>query len=252
MRNIKICFIVLFLFFSELTHSSQYQMKLQGIETLKSDTTIIKARTFPEEKIREFKSDSDFNYGRSPQLKLNLWQRFLQWLYNLFRRSFDIQGNEQWLKILFYTIIAAITLYAILKLARADISKVFYKLSDSGNLEFNVVDENIHQMDFEALIEGAIEKKEYKKAIRLYYLYALKKLADQDLIQWKPGKTNYEYQQELASQEVRPSFADLSYYFDYAWYGDFPVNQNMFNRVKAIFKDFRAVIDTKQKSSGSL
>ena len=71
----------------------------------------------------------------------------------------------------------------------------------------------------------------------------LKKLADQDLINWKPGKTNHEYQQELESKEIRPSFGDLSYYFEYAWYGDFPINENMFAQAKAIFKDFKAVVD---------
>ena len=100
-------------------------------------------------------------------------------------------------------------------------------------------------MDFEALIAEAIDQKEHKKAIRLYYLYALKKLADQDLIHWKPGKTNLEYQQELGSPEIRPYFGDLSYYFDYAWYGDFPVSQSLFEKVKAVFRDFKSIIDKK-------
>ena len=244
MRNIKLCFFVPLLFISEFTLSSQSQVNIQEGKTLKSDTTPVRSRTFPYERIREFKKDSDFNYGPATQLKLNLLQRLLQWILRQFSNYADVPGSQPWLKTLFYIIIGAIIAYAILKVAGADISKAFYKLSDRGNLEFDVVEEDIHQMDFEALIEEAINQKDYKKAIRLYYLYALKKLADRDLIQWKPGKTNHEYEQELASPEIKPSFEDLSYYFDYAWYGDFPVSQHMFNRVKVIFKDFKAIIDT--------
>ena len=244
MRNIEISLLILFVFCSGYAFS-QHQEDVMEENTVLTDSTAINVRTFSEEKISEFKRDSDFNYGQSPRLKLNLWQKILQWLSDLIYRFSNIPGGGRWLKILFYVIIGAIILYAILRLAKTDISKAFYRSSDRGNLEFNVVDEDIHQMDFEALIADAIDQKEYKKAIRLYYLYALKKLADQDLIQWQPGKTNLEYQQELEFRELRPSFGDLSYYFNYAWYGDFPVNQSLFDQVKAVFRDFKTIIDKK-------
>ena len=244
MRNIDISLLILFVFCSGYAFS-QHPEDVTDENTVLTDSTTINVRTFSEEKISEFKRDSDFNYGQSPRLKLNLWQKILQWLSDLIYRFSNIPGGGRWLKILFYVIIGAIILYAILRLAKTDISKAFYRSSDRGNLEFNVVDEDIHQMDFEALIADAIDQKEYKKAIRLYYLYALKKLADQDLIQWQPGKTNLEYQQELEFRELRPSFGDLSYYFNYAWYGDFPVNQSLFDQVKAVFRDFKTIIDKK-------
>lgn len=245
MRNINCCFFVLFLFFSWAALASSYQGTTQHHGVPVSDTTSLVLRDFSKERIGDFKRNSDFNYGKSSQLKLNLLQRFLHWLSRHLPEFSGFPGSQPWLRTLFYILIGAIILYAIMKLAKADISKVFYRLPDRGNLAFEVVDEDIHQMDFDALIEEAINQKEYKKAIRLYYLYALKKLADKDLIHWKPGKTNHEYEQELASAEIKPSFGDLSYYFDYAWYGDFPVNQPMFDRVRAIFRDFKATIDTK-------
>ncbi len=244
MRNISIYLFIIFLFHSELTLGWQHADLTPDTKALQQDSTQVKVRVFSNQKIQEFQDDSDFNYGRAPKLKSNLWQRLLYWILDKLGNIFQFQGvDDMWAKIVFYIIIAGIIIYAILKLAKVDISKVFYKLSDQGNLDFNVSDEDIHQMDFEALIEEAINQKEYKKAIRLYYLYALKKLADRDLISWKPGKTNHEYQQELRSVEIRPSFGDLSYYFEYAWYGDFPINENMFAQAKAIFRDFKTILD---------
>ncbi|MDN5212686.1 DUF4129 domain-containing protein [Fulvivirgaceae bacterium BMA12] len=244
MRNISIYFFIIFLFHSELTLGWQHAEPAPETKALQMDTARVKVRGFSNQKIQEFQGDSDFNYGGAPKLKSNLWQRIIQWILDKLGNVFQFQGvDDMWAKIVFYTIIAGIIIYAILKLANVDISKVFYKLSDQGNLDFNVSDEDIHQMDFEALIEEAINQKEYKKAIRLYYLYALKKLADRDLISWKPGKTNHEYQQELRFAEIRPSFGDLSYYFEYAWYGDFPINENMFAKAKVIFRDFKTILD---------
>ena len=245
MRNINCCFFVLFLFFSGAALASSYQSGARYRGAPVSDTTSIALRDFSHEKIGDFKQNRDFNYGTEAQLKLNLLQRFLRWLSRYLPELSGFPGPQPWLRTLFYILIGAIILYAIMKLAKADIRKVFYRSPDRGNLAFEVVDEDIHQMDFDALIEDAINQKEYKKAIRLYYLYALKKLADRDLIHWKPGKTNHEYEQELASAEIKPSFGDLSYYFDYAWYGDFPVSQPMFDRVRVIFRDFKATIDIK-------
>ena len=244
MRNTRYWFLLFLPIFLGLTLSLQGQ-DINELKSLKTDATPIQIRQFSEESIREFKTDSDFSYGRSAKIKLNILQRILRWILGLLSEYVDVPGDQPWLKTLFYVIIGAIIVYAILKLAGADISKIFYRASDRGNLAFEVIDEDIHQMDFEALIEEAISQKEYKKAIRLYYLYALKKLADRDLIQWKPGKTNHEYEQEIKSAEIRPSFGSLSYYFDYAWYGDFPVSQNMFDKVKAIFRDLKTIIDSK-------
>ena len=53
------------------------------------------------------------------------------------------------------------------------------------------------------------------------FLYSLKLLSDKHHLDWRPGKTNHDYLDELGDGELKTGFNELSFYFDYAWYGDF-------------------------------
>ena len=111
MRNIKTYFCSLFLFFSAFAIPVQCQEGAVDAETLQIDSTSIKTRAFSEEKIEEFKADSDFSYGQAPRLKLNLWQKFLQWLQGLLGEYYDTYGSAKWPRVLFYIIIGVIVRY---------------------------------------------------------------------------------------------------------------------------------------------
>lgn len=245
MRIINICFI--YLLFGLIANASPF-LSHQNTDnvSVKNDSTQVDLRSFSEEKINAFKKDTDFHYGINPGVKLNLFQRFLRWIFKWISKIGQFTAGTLWLRIVFYSILGLIIVYALLKLMGVDISRMFYRQIDKGNLPFDVLEENIHELDFEQLIEEAINQNEFKKTIRLYYLYALKKLSDQELIQWHPGKTNHAYQEELKVATIKPSFIDLGYYFDYAWYGDFPISQGLFVKVKSIFNDFKASVETYQ------
>ena len=97
MRNISIYLFIIFLCHSGLTYGWQEGGDTPDIKALRQDTTTIKTRAFSGQKIQKFKNDSDFNYGRSPKLKTNLWQRFLQWIienlgkiFSVFKVSMDL------------------------------------------------------------------------------------------------------------------------------------------------------------------
>ena len=119
---------------------------------------------------------------------------------------------------------------------------MFYSGEGSGTFRHNVLDENIHEMDFEKLIEEAAAKKDYRGGVRLLFLYALKMLSDKNHIHWDQGKTNHDYIDELKQDELKPGFSDLNYYFEYAWYGNFKVNAETFDHVRDIFKTWKTSI----------
>ena len=102
-----------------------------------------------------------------------------------------------------------------------------------------VLEENIHEVDFEKRINDALAKLEYREATRLLFLHALKILSDKDLIHWEPGKTNHDYINELESEKLKPGFNDLNYFFEYAWYGHFDVNESVFTKAQNTFNNWR-------------
>ena len=81
--------------------------------------------------------------------------------------------------------------------------------------------------------------------MRLVYLATLKRLTDAGELKWEPGKTNSQYQRELKSPGFAAPFASLGYYFEYAWYGDFPVDEPLFRQVEQTYHQFTRQLEVK-------
>ncbi len=202
----------------------------------KVDTLVFDTRTFSEEKLNEFKADSDFRYGR-PKEGMTPWQRFLMWIAILIQTFLHYATQTIVGQVILYTCCALLLLYVILRLLDIDARDLFTRTSTS-KIDFKLAEENIHGLDFEKLIAQAADKKHYRDAVRLTFLYSLKKLSDANLIKWLPGKTNDDYLHELREHPTLAGIQELRYYFDYAWYGHFEVDNETYSGVKQTFQDF--------------
>ena len=92
-------------------------------------------------------------------------------------------------------------------------------------------------------LRDAIHEKNFRIAIRYYYLSLLKQLDASELIRWQLGKTNRDYQRELKDQQILNEFINLSGVYEYSWYGHFEVNEEKFVKWQEGFKDVFKRID---------
>ena len=102
-----------------------------------------------------------------------------------------------------------------------------------GMIGMEVIEELLDEVNFDEAISNAEKGEQWRVAVRLIYLYALKNLADQDLILVKKGKTNHEYLYEIKEAGFKQPFTDLSFMFDYTWYGHFEANKELVERAKS-------------------
>lgn len=204
-----------------------------------ADSTRVEARSFPEKEVNGLKTNPDLNYTQPPTVGENLWDRFLRWLSWFFFSLFENATTTDLGRVLMYTLAAVLLVVVIMMLLKVDAFKVFYSGADQGKQGYKVFDENIHEMDFEKLIQEAMDKKEFRLATRLVFLHALKLLSDKQLIEFNPGKTNHDYVEELEKGDVKTGLNELSFYFDYAWYGNFAVSESQFQRIKGTFTAWR-------------
>jgi hypothetical protein len=109
-------------------------------------------------------------------------------------------------------------------------------------LKGGVLEEDIHSLDFEKLIREAVQQQQYRLAIRLLFLQALKLLADHHHIHWQPGKTNHDYLEELTDDRLRSGFSELNFYFEYAWYGNFTISPKLFAKVAAVYENWKSTV----------
>ena len=103
-------------------------------------------------------------------------------------------------------------------------------------------DEDIHETDIDGFLQKAINEKEYRLAIRYYYLSVLKILSDKKLIDYHKDKTNSEYLLEIENSQTRTDFSYLSYVYSYVWYGDFPINETNFKLVENKYQSFKKAL----------
>ncbi|KXK27830.1 MAG: hypothetical protein UZ12_BCD005001180 [Bacteroidetes bacterium OLB12] len=200
-----------------------------------ADTVAVSAQQFSSQKIDSLKADEELKYTQPPTVAESIWQRIKRWLSWLFRSLFEKTTTTDLGRFIMYSIIIVAIVIIVMTLLRVNAFRVFYSGADTTKPAYSVFHENIHEMNFDLLIQEAVDKKEFRLATRLIFLQALKLLSDKHLIDFTPGKTNHDYVEELKSGEVKTGLNELSFYFEYAWYGNFSITEGQFQQVKQTF-----------------
>lgn len=93
----------------------------------------------------------------------------------------------------------------------------------------------VEEMNFRPKMEEAEEEKNYRLALRYFYLQVLKLLSQQSLIKYERGKPNAAYVNEIRHHKWGEIFKELTHHYDYAWYGNYPVEASEYYRLKDKF-----------------
>ncbi len=214
------------------------------IEKASIDSSKIEVRAFDKATLASYKEKDEFQYNRIAPRRTSFWDEFLRWLSRtLFRTEFS-ETTDATIKYAIYVIVALVTLWAIFKISQTDIFSIFFLQSSkkSATPQGEWLQDTIHGVDFDKQIKEAVAQKNYRIAVRLFYLYTLKKLSDKELIAWEINKTNHDYTDELQKTTkgslLKEDFEKATYYFEYVWYGDFKVNDLQFEQAKALYEQF--------------
>ncbi|MDR2840545.1 MAG: DUF4129 domain-containing protein [Paludibacter sp.] len=188
------------------------------------------------QKIVDYQSKQRYDYNS--QLNLpdeslveRLLRQFNEWLNNIFNTALDQRITTVVLIILFLLIIAYI-LYIIFKKHTG----IFLRNKKTDGLNYDTIEENIHQIDFEKEIERAVERLDFRFAIRLKYLQTLRYLSDNELILWQIHKTPTEYYYEIGNSEIKQPFRELTTNFLQIRYGNYSASQELFDSMCSLYR----------------
>ncbi len=112
------------------------------------------------------------------------------------------------------------------------------KTTDLLGLSLEQIEERFQELELEQYIQQAIARGDYALAIRLYYLAALKELSACERIHWKKDKTNRDYLREMRGTPLLPDFQEVTYIFEWVWYGQRQINREDFERLEPKMKRF--------------
>jgi hypothetical protein len=194
-----------------------------------------------EEGLKEKYTDEEFIYEVKVK-ELSAWDRFKEWLYDLFERLFNSSSRENtedivelFLKILAAAIIIFVIYLIVKAIMNGEGSWVFGKSSDKKVINYEEIEKNIHLVDFEKLIKETLKNGENRLAIRYYYLWLLKIMSAKQLIEWDVEKTNSDYLYEIKNSSIQSQFEYVSYLYNYIWYGEFELDEVTFIKAKKAF-----------------
>ncbi len=211
---------------------------------LRNDSSTVQLKHFNDAELVALKKKPAFQYSGQPSGP-SLWSRFWRWFWHLFD-GVNAPKNMSWLfaflKYLFIALGIAAIVFIILKLAGVDVRGLIKRKPKDAGVPFTETLENIHEIDFDLNIDQAIAQHNYRLAVRLLYLRALKQLSDAQLIHWQIDKTNAAYINELANPNQREAFAVLTRQFEFVWYGEFTINNQSFQNIKTLFSNFKQTL----------
>jgi hypothetical protein len=99
-------------------------------------------------------------------------------------------------------------------------------------------EEDLTEDDLEGQLTHFIQIKDYRQAVRYLYLKTLRLLNDGGMIRYHQESTDQEYWQQLKATPQGGPFRDLITIYENVWYGEFPLGDAVFVRVRAYFEDF--------------
>jgi hypothetical protein len=188
----------------------------------------IKVRTVSDSTIQHLKRDDDF------------------WYADLAPEKQDNQRNNGpvlvpgWLKALVWMVIIISMIAVIIWFLLSSNIRFFRKPSAIvSSDEEEIFTEDIFAVDFEREIRKAVEVKNYRQAIRMFYLRTLRDLSHLSLIDYKHERTNSEYLAQLAGTNYYRPFFQLTRDFEYVWYGQFDLSIEAFQQVRDDFSKFK-------------
>jgi len=205
------------------------------------DSSAVAVRSVRADALDNYFNNPDFAYNREVHEAVTWWDRFKAWLADKFFGPLAEANTGPIVKWVMYAVAAFGLLFAITRLLQMDMGQVFSR-KRATSIAFEDLVEDIEGMDFDSLIAEATAAQAYRRAVRLLYLKTLKALTTDNLIDWQRDKTNHEYIDELRRLDLRTAFAELTYLFEYIWYGDFPVDEHSFERVRARFAQFGRIM----------
>lgn len=252
--RLLLLFVLLFLALS-MDLSAQPQVKTAVVKkptkdtiALRLDSSKTQVRDFNNEAIQKLKEDKAFQYGEEDAKRASWWDRFWwtfwRWIERLFGSRDGSSKPSIWPTVLKYSVIAiciGLVVFAVFKLAGIDL-KWFSGKSKEVDVPYDESLENIHEISFEDELENALQNRNYRFAVRLLYLQTLKHLSDKEIIDWQPNKTNLAYVTEVQNEKGYEEFPQLTYQFEYIWYGDFKIDKSAYENIQQSFQQFNAQV----------
>lgn len=188
-------------------------------------------RSLPDSSMKKMRRDDEFWYANYAFEKEKQKERNLNGKTPVTERT--------WFQTLMWLIIIGGFAYAlILYLSDSSIGVFRKKVKRINEDQLVEETENIFEINYRDRIDKAIKAANYRLATRLLFLQMLKTMTVKNMIHYKPDHTNFDYLMQLRNTIYYPDFFRITRNYEYAWYGNFQINEEAWQIIKKNFETF--------------
>ena len=198
---------------------------------------------YDTQKIADYQADGRFDYNSQLYTPDYSWFEILSKWFNrllnsIFSGKFEENVTTPVMIILFIAAILSILFFLYKKRP-----ELFMRAKKTAPIPYNIEEENIHGIDFNAEISLALKSGDYRLAIRLLYLQTLRFLSDGKLIEWQIHKTPTEYLYEIRNTDMKPMFRELTNRFLQVRYGNYKASPELYETMRELQTDLKKIME---------
>jgi hypothetical protein len=205
---------------------------------------MVDIRIISDDVLDKYKNDPEFNYERIPNEADDWITKVKNWIRQQLIILSSSKTYSTLLDVLYYGLMVVAILLIVRGLIKADRRGLLFGKLKSDEINIVESEEDINTINFDELIARAIDNKQYKLAIRYLFLKSLKLLSEKGLIELRNNKTNYQYINEIKHNQIAEAFRVTTNMFEWIWYGDFPVDEDIVKNSQNDFNKLFALISS--------
>lgn len=199
------------------------------------------ARTFDTTKLAAYKEMDRFDFSE-PKKTDSIFGQFFARIAEKMFGNLDMGIRSKFLRYLIILLATVLIVWFILRnelrsfVRKRDTKAITPK---AGDLDISVSRDILLENLQKAELEG-----KYREAVRYSYLMTLKKLNEENVIIWKDYKLGQDYVDEIAIESIKGHFQSFTDYFNYAWYGNYQVDNTFYDKVRGYSESIQKEIVT--------
>lgn len=192
------------------------------------------------EAMSKYYASEDYNYEEEVKPK-SWWDYIKEFLLKWIRQA-GLRGSH--LLALLTVAGAAALIWLVIIITNTPVKGLFYFSKNSALVSIPLkAESDINNPELETMLALYIKHKAYREAVRIRYLLMLKQLHNNKIINWNNHKTNRDYQREMGNHRLLQQFRDLTYHYEYSWYGHFMVDDTLFENISQQYSDFNKALN---------
>lgn len=193
-----------------------------------------------EEFLSRFRQEPafDYTYRTNDAGWMESWKR---WLWEHFSWLRSWRGNGQWVYVLLEIGALVVLFFLIYYLVRSKYRHAGGKRPDADRV-FGLEPEQVDEVSYPVLLERALSQRDYMLAVRIHFWYVLGLLEQKGMIRRDACRSNAAYLHEISRKQLQERFGELVRIFDCVCYGDFQVDEGLYESLREKFSDFQQML----------